>query len=176
MLEAGRKNKTSSMKKILMYRNCKNKKNKDNNTKMYDEPFNDGFDNLEVNNEDIDEKKHNIFINNIPSEKINNLKAKQTYFINKNIDNSNLISNSNAKMNNIKKILQNIDNNEVYNKDDFENVKNGIKIKKAKDVNEVEKNKGRNLSCCAKKKKIISISSVDNYKENDGIIFYLKMD
>ena len=172
MLAHGRKNKNSSVKNILMYRNCKNNKNKDNNTKMYDEPFIDGFENLEVNNEDTDEKKDNIFINNIPPEKTNNLKAKQTYFINKEKDNNNLISNSNPKTNNIKKILQNIDNNEVYNNDDFENVKNGIKIKKAKNVNEIEKNKGRNLSCRVKKKKIISISSGDNYKEKDGIILF----
>ena len=165
----GRKNKNSSAKNIFMNRNCKNYKNKDNNTKIYDEQFIAGFDNLEINNEVLDEKKDSILINKIPPTNIKNLNTKQNYFINNNIDNNNLISNSNTKKNNVKKICQNIDNNEVYN----DSAQNENRIYMGKGENDIEKGKGRNLSCRVKKKRIISISSSgDVYKEKDGIILF----
>ena len=160
------------------HNNCKYK-NKDNNTKVFDDPFKDEFEN--INNEDIDEKKDNELINKLPS---NIIKKNKNYFLNNNLVKNDIVSSEKAKKSNY-----NIDNNSDYNEvNNFTliqknkvNAKNKNKIdlenyiNKKNDINE-EKIKNRNLSCKVKKKKKISISSFDyapdSSREKDDIILF----
>ena len=169
-----RKNKNSSAQDIFLknaidkkYTNCKNKKNKDNNTKMYDEPLTDDLE----NNENINENNENVN-KKLSSENIKNIKkiyTKQNYFINNN-NNLDLDNNNN----NIKKNFHNIDNNEELNEKNNNNINDSPKNNK-NDNN--DKIKNRNLSCKVKKKKrMISISNngflADFPDEKDEIILF----
>ena len=172
-------------------RNSKKVKNKDNNTKIFNDSHTNGdeFENFQINNEDIDEKKDNISIKKIPTENIKNIKnlcKSHNYFINeeKGLYDKNIINYEKGLNNKIKRSCYNIDNNETYVEDDNINQDNYEKNKKNKNENQININddnnndnkKNRNLSCKVKKKRKICVSTLNTFqdfsKEKDGIILF----
>ena len=181
------------------YKNSNNDKNKDNNTKIFNDSLgdkdedDDGFENFPVNNEDIDENKEKISIKKIPTENIRNIKTlynSQNMINNGGFINDNFLKTQREMNKNIKRSCFNIDNNEAYIEDNNinqNNVNYNINIKNENkidiknntnkgDDNNEDKTKNRNLSCKVKKKRKICVATLNYFqdptKEKDDIILF----
>ena len=160
------KNKHSNVKNINVnenkYKSSKEMKNKDNNTKVFDDSLEDGFENLHVNNEDIEELKESISIKKSSNFKNKNIIYNSQIIMNNKDDNINFVSQK------LKNSCCNIDNNEPYNN----NLRNNYNFENDNE----EKSKNRNLSCKVKKKKKINITNLkyaqDISLEKDKIILF----
>ena len=166
MIENRIKNKNSNVKSNHVnenkYKSSKDMKNKDNNTKVFDDSLEEGFENLHVNNEDIEEFKESMTIKNSSNFKNKNIIYNSQIFMNNKDDNINLASQR------LKNSCCNIDNNESNN--------NNLRQNYNFENDNEEKIKNRNMSCKVKKKKKINITNLkyaqDISLEKDKIILF----